>query len=397
VTRSVLITLIGSFIIVGSLAATDARADDVTATVAGGTLKIKGDADGNILTLDDDNLGPGHVRIIGTPTTINGAAGPVTFDNVTAGLQVDLGAGNDAVKLSALVIADKVKIKMGAGDDAVSIPTATFLNALSIDLGAGDNTLLFCGGSVADNLTLKIGAGTGAAHSGSCATATANGNGSIVVMEGVVISNKLSLKGSKKNESIRLLNVTITDNAKLALGGGTDALELCADAIGGTLNVQMGNGSAGITTQATCGGITATGENSLALENGTVGESLVLKMSGSADSANIVANPITASAKIDLGQGNNNLLVTTVIGKLLSIKSGKGDDQIHVQGAAIGESANVKAGAGNNTVDFLAATTIGENLTINTGNGNDTIDVTGATVGHSTTIKHGKGTDTVPP
>lgn len=395
--HSVIITLVGS-ILVGCLGATNARADDVAATVAGGTLKIKGDADANILTLDNGGLGAGHVRITGTPTTINGAAGPFTFDDVTGGLQVDLGGGNDTLELDALAVTDAVKIKTGPGDDVVSIPTATFGDALSIDLGAGDNTLLFCGGTVANSMALKIGAGNGASHSGSCTTATANGDGSVVVMEGVVISDKFSLKGSKKSESVTLQNVTITDNAKLALGGGTDALGLCADTIGGTLNVQMGKGSAGINTQAACGGsTTATGENALALENGTVAESFVLKMSGSADSAYVVANPITESAKIDLGQGTNTLLVTTVIGKLLGIKSGKGDDQIHVQGATIGESANVKAGAGNNTVDFLAATTIGENLTINTGNSDDTIDVTGAIVGHSTTIKHGKGSDTVTP
>ena len=121
-----------------------ARADNVTVTVAGGTLKIKGDADANTVTLDQAGVGANELRVTGGPTTVNGGAGPVVFQSVTGGLQIDLGAGGDTVTLDAVSIAGAVKIKLGTGSDTVTAPSSSFGNMVSIDVGSGDNVLTLC-------------------------------------------------------------------------------------------------------------------------------------------------------------------------------------------------------------------------------------------------------------
>jgi large repetitive protein len=398
--RIVLVSFALSLTLADGIVGTTARADDVTAAVAGGTLKLKGDADPNTLTLDQPALG--QVRVTGTTTTINGASGPVVFEGVTGGLQVDLGAGDDTLTLDTLAIAGAVKIKMGAGANTVTITNPTFADAVSIDLGSGDEALQLCGGgggTVGGKLSIKVGAGAGTPRSAMCDAFGANNPaGSAIVLDSVEVVKTLSLKGSKKSEAVTLQDVFPDADAKLSLGGGSDSLAVCDTSIGESLIVQMGNG-AGTMMTASCGGpVDPSGDNALDLDHFTVGAKLSIKMGGAADSVLLTdGGHIQESATFDLGQGANQLTLDGIgITGSLGVKSGKGDDTITIKNGGISASASVNAGAGTNAVTFTAVP-IAKNLSVKTGNGDDTIDVSGATVTGSTKITHGKGTDTITP
>src|SRR4051812_17828936 len=111
--RHMLFAAILALVVVANLDASIARADGVTATVAGGTLKVKGDVAANTLRLDQTALAPGQVRITGFGTMINGAPDPLVVDGVTKGMQVDLGSGDDVLTLEALAVSGPVKVKLG--------------------------------------------------------------------------------------------------------------------------------------------------------------------------------------------------------------------------------------------------------------------------------------------
>lgn len=382
--------------VAATVAPRHARADDVTTSVSRGTLKIKGDAASNKLTLDQDGLGATEVRITGDPTTIDGAPGPLVVPAVTAGMQIDLGDGDDELDLEALTIADAVKIKMGAGNDILSINSGTFGDAVSLDLGKGDNSLALCEGTITGALSIKVGAGDGAANSLIlCGTTGLSAHGTGIVIAGLDVGDRFILKGSTANESVALYGAKLGDDAKLALGGGTDALSVCATDVTGTLAVQMGKGVPGTDATASCDGPgNPVGENALDLEGGTIGQDFTLRMGASDDSVLVSMNPIDETAKLDLGQGANILVLDGHVGQSLSVKSGGNGDLVQIKDATIGEHATVSAGAGNNDVAFFS-TTVGEKLLVKTGNGDDTIDTSGATAGVSKTIRNGRGNDTV--
>src|SRR5688500_15224776 len=57
---------------------------NVLASVAGGNLRIRGDAEANAIVVDQVGLNAGQVRISGASgTAINGQAGPIVLDGMT--------------------------------------------------------------------------------------------------------------------------------------------------------------------------------------------------------------------------------------------------------------------------------------------------------------------------
>jgi hypothetical protein len=376
--------------------ATSARADDVTAVIAGGTLKIKGDTDANNIALDQAALGANQIRVTGT---INGTVGPVVLSNFTGGIAVDLGAGDDILTLDSITSHGAVKLALGPGDDTVTLNAATVDEAIAVDLGGGNNALQVCGVTVDKGITMKVGAGTGIGRSATCGSTTANGNGSVLVIDGITVGTNLVLKGSKTAETVVLNEPTINGKSSLSLGGGSDALSICEATMVKSLSVKLGGG-ASFTAQAQCGTALASsnGGNALVIAASDIDDSFTLKGSAGPDSTVLKDTNVGLSSKVDLGQGTNGILIDGgLTGESLTIKSGKGIDAVTVSNAGIGANLTVSAGAGNNVVVVSGTTNIGKNLAVKTGNDNDTINTTGAVVQGTTKIQHGKGNDSITP
>lgn len=379
-------------------APTAARADAVTAQIAGGTLKIKGDADANTLVLDQAALGANQIRVTPTGTTINGAAGAAVLDGFTGGIQIDLGGGDDTFTLDAVTSPGTVKLALGPGDDTVTLTDVTVNEALAVDLGGGNNALSVCSITVDQALRIKVSIGTGTPRTATCGATTANANGTAIVIDSPTIHKGLVLKGSQIAETVVLNAATIDGKSTLTLGGGSDSLSICDGSLNASFGVDLGGGGS-VTAQASCGASNASGANALVIVNSSIGDDFRLKGSSGADSNLLKNTNVGDNSKIDLGGGTVNGLVVDggLTGESLTIKASKGGDSITVNNAGVGANLTINVGAGANTVTVSATTNVGGNLTVKTGADNDTIDTSGAVVAGKTKIQHGKGTDTITP
>jgi len=168
---------------------------NVIATVANGSLVVRGDGDANQLIIE---LGPildvvgavPTVTITGLDgTTINGQSSPANFAQVTRDLRVKLAGGDDVLTLRV----------MSTGRD------------LSVDLGRG-----------ADAVTL----------------------------DGVAVGRNLAVRGAGGPKSLDLRNVTVAGRTSLATGAQADTVSLADSTFTGKATIRTGAGDDAITGTA---------------------------------------------------------------------------------------------------------------------------------------------------
>jgi hypothetical protein len=382
-------------------AAPPARAFDVTATVGGGALKIKGDAGGNAIKLDQVGLPLDSVRVssLAASTTINGGAGPVVLAGLTGkGTTIALGDGADLLRLDGVTLAGKMTIKMEKGPDVLDVQSSTFQGDTKIDAGAGDNGLQLCGSTFAGALTLKIGKAGGEGNAVSCPSgANANvGNGSVVVVNGGGVTGNFSLKSAAYLISVSNLvpyggSVSIQNSGLLAF---------CEGSVAGPFLVKLWKAAA-VGGQISCLGplfqADASGSTAIAMEGATLASTATVKGGNlGLDTVVLAGVPIGALAKFDLGAGENFLFlggVTVTAGDLV-LKGGKGTDTLEALDLGVSGNATVKYGDGNNSVTFTTSS-VGGDLLVKTGKGDDSITASGVTVGGIKTVDPGKGSNTV--
>jgi hypothetical protein len=380
--------------------AANAAANDVAIEVKGGTLVVKGDADDNVLTLDQAGLGAASVRVTpGGSTTVNGSDAVHVFGALISGAKITLAGGADVLTLQDLVLNGTVGIKTGDGSDVVSASATTVHGAVKIDLGAGNNALELCGTNVDADATLKIGKQTTGLASATCAGSPDNVTttaGSVYLMLNSSFGGALSVKAAAAvhvgvidtvalTGPLAIKNVALAGVCYSGLGAGVSVkLPKIVGASGGEVHCEGG------ATEAFADGNTA-----LAMSGVSMNGALTVKSSAGGDSVVVTGTNVQDAMTASLAAGNNFLFLGGVqVGTNLVAKAGKGDDQLQADALTIGDDTTVKYGAGNNLVD-LGNALIGGNLTVSTGGGNDTIGTGAATVGGTKTIKNGKGVDTV--
>src|SRR6478609_5229089 len=120
-------------------------AGNVSATVRGGNLQLTGDTLGNEIAIEQSALKSFTISSRDGITTINGQAGPLTFNGVKKNLSISLGRGDDVVELagsgdSSLRVSNRLNISTGAGNDQVLMNHVHAIG-LHIDLGTQDDLL----------------------------------------------------------------------------------------------------------------------------------------------------------------------------------------------------------------------------------------------------------------
>lgn len=179
-------------------------------------------------------LKPTDLVTVGGGVTIKGGNGEqeLYFDcaNIGKNLKVDLGAGNDIVRVGSLmndpassfIVQKNATFKTGDGDDQIIMGTSVglvdFRKNLTIDLGNAD---------VTDILDVDF---TNAAN------------------DQFHVGGSVSIKGQAGAQEIFIDGVTIDGNVKISLGDGDDLIEVSQDGgdinstIGRNLDVKMGSG-----------------------------------------------------------------------------------------------------------------------------------------------------------
>ena len=338
-------------------------AGDVSVTVNGGNLLIRGDAEDNVIaiTAGED---PGQFVIAGfddsngDPTSIEGVEnGELVVDGVTGNLFVGLGGGDDSLFLTDAELPRNVVVFAGTGNDFVLVgqgpqpldpePTPEValdapLPEIPIDTGPVH---------VAGNLVLQFGPG----------------------------DDRLEQHAVRvgRNEVVQM--GLGDDIARLGLGPAivpdepTDTADLPPDrplgvAVQGNLSVQLGAGNNGFAARHLhvgrnlhVGGYN--GEDRIALVDATIGHLAFVHTGGGAD--NVVLNGVEARyALINTGAADDRVRITDSVFGGLGVLLGSGDDHVAVGGTSVRWLAFFDGGPGTDTGENLGGNSFGNLIRI---------------------------------
>jgi hypothetical protein len=423
-----------------------ARANDVLVTVSGDKMTVKGDADANVIQIEqagtDVRVTPGGV------TTVNGSALPQLFPAATGSLTLALAGGADELTLTMLLITGKVTIKMGEGADTITI-NGVDLGPTKLDLGADDNTvtsvglivhgdfavksgkgadslglqetvagkmkfglgdgtdaIALCDTHVAEGIAVDLGPGMTGSSTKSCggtfpATASAFEGNSLAASGMLIDAGGLGVKGGAGNDSFASSLMSIGGDVKISLGNGRGGFTMCEVGVTGSVKAKLGKPGISDTT-AWCrkGGVydvTVTAQTLFVIAEVNVGGDFSVKSSTGNDAGAALLCSFGGVVKLDFGNGLNAAnLQADLFTENLIIKSGKQADDVRVAGSQVGGKSVITLGDGNNTLE-VSGTAIGGNLVVKAGAGDDTIDVSTAIVGGTKTVDADGGMNTVTP
>ena len=327
-------------------------AGNVTAAVQGGFLVITGDAADNGVTVDyiqatNSYQVIGTTPSGGTATTINGLdttvpANAQIFTNVTKGLKINTGAGNDllvfgAATSSTFVVVGTVEIDTGLGNDTVNIgrngnaaggaaPIENEVNigkSLAIKLGGGNDTLTMTNMTVANALVVHAD----------------NNNPSIPAADGqdsITFPTTFTPAGG----SLQNFPVTVGGKTTILLGGNVDTLNM----LNFTSNKGLLIGDNG-------------GNLNLDIVDSRVGGELKLQKNGGATNAIDLDNVIAGTVRLNTGNGVDTLTIRDSIFERLYIDTAGARDFITIGNTRVRklgiieggrEKANLTQEAGNN-------------------------------------------------
>jgi len=376
------------------------RAGDVTVTVGGGTLKLKGSAEADDVTIDNRGGAVGLRVTPGAGTTLNGVAGEQVFGGATGGIKAALGDGADVFVVDDLIVPGALTVATGKGSDRVRVIFSIIREKAKIDLGAGNNALEVCDSTFDGSLAAKAGAPVDEIVTAQCpggVSSLISPSGSIAILEEVLVSGDLSFKTAKGLDGLGVRRATIVGDAKIALGGGVNGFGTCDADYRGNLTIAMAGKDEGIASLV-CEGtdfiVQAEGDGAIGIADVSIAGRLKIKTGKGGDGV-VIIDTSMGSAKIDVGAGLNfaALTVSSTEGNL-DVKGGKHADQLQIDGFGAMGDAKLTLGAGDNELITKGSTVAGD-LTVKAGNGNDTLHTSGITVGGTRTVKGGGGMDTI--
>jgi hypothetical protein len=304
------------------LAVASARAGDVTASVKGQVLTVKGDGEGaDLLLAPPEALSRGAsagVTVQITPqgaTTLNGAATPANFDGVVD-VKMTLGDSANVVLFQNLSFDGKLTFKGGSGNEALTIQDTGFADDVKLTSGNGAFALtIFAGSALGDDLTIKGGS-----------------NDEALSLFGPV-GGTMKLSFGAGSSAVTVTG-NVGDDFFYKGSAGNDALTVDGSSIGGQAKLKLGSGS-----------------NAVTFTTGPIGESLKLKGGSGDDSVSIGQLPIGEDANLNLSAGTNNLTLTdTTVGDDLVVVGKSGDDSVAFAGTVtIGGETKFNLDGGTNT------------------------------------------------
>jgi hypothetical protein len=183
---------------------------NVSASVVGGSLILRGDHLDNGVVLDQRGLGAGEVRVISdATTTVNGEGGAaVVFSGVTRDVRVRLLAGDDRLDVVGVAVPRDLDIGAGAGDDVVSLTGVTVRRDLTV---------------------------------------VARDGGDVVAVVAAAVHGLTRVDTGDGGDTALLSRSTFRGGASLRTGAGDDLLFLGGSAFRGRLSVETGPGDDRVT------------------------------------------------------------------------------------------------------------------------------------------------------
>ena len=426
-------------------------AGNVTASVSGGVLVIRGDGDDNgisISQVDADSYAVVGFTAGGGDTTLNGELEAQQFDGVTNGFNIDLRGGDDVlvigndleasatlaadltgeavtIDLGAEIIVDasvdpvqtaisgNVLIRTNSGDDIVSVNAAvgteSAVRNLNIATSGGDDQVFVTGTDVSGSLIVNTGDGddlleiTDSAISGHLNVVMGLGNDSLTVntaVEEEPLSNSARsavFNTGAGNDTVSIFDFSTEFDTVVVTNAGDDSISIeSADARNLIVNAGPGNNTVAITDVLL--------DDNLVVTAGTGNDGISVSL---VEADNVIVNAgsgtnsVTAgdllldgNLVVHAGGGDDAIEATAVTADSLIVSAGGGNDGVVLGGLDLGVDLVVNLGSGDDSLE-LAEADIDDDLVILGLSGVDTISVAGVNVGDDATIDAGTGNDEV--
>lgn len=140
---------------------TCATEGNIKATMKKGVLTLTGDAKGNGVRLEAGSGGSGSIRLTGLHgTTINGQTGPLQLNDITAGIEIRLGKGQDVVQFQGVVIVGPVWCDLGRDADRITATDSLFSGRWQVSGWTGNDRVDLVRSHFQDAVVLRMGHGT---------------------------------------------------------------------------------------------------------------------------------------------------------------------------------------------------------------------------------------------
>ncbi len=181
-------------------------AGNVTTSVIGGNLIIRGDELDNRLTIDQVGLTSHEFRVKGESFTyVNGDTAPLVVSGITRDVKILLGGAGDKLTLDGVDIPRNLIIQTGGGDDTVLVHDSVVGRNTNIRTGLGTDIVNLV------NLRAKRGV----------SVSTSDGN-DIVTLEGSIFHGKARVRTERGNDTILIQDSTFDAGKVINPGPGTD-------------------------------------------------------------------------------------------------------------------------------------------------------------------------------
>ncbi|MCX5673287.1 MAG: hypothetical protein NTU94_18385 [Planctomycetota bacterium] len=298
-------------------------AGNVVATVlAGGLLRITGDAAANDIIIDQVGAAPDGVRLSSGPsaTLINGLAGPVQLGGVKD-LVLALGDGDDLVKLTAATFRGNVTVDGEGGALTTTVDGARFVGSVSLASDSANNLNITNSASIAGDLAIQGGAGGNVTIAGSrvgrnlTVVATGPGSNGFSMNGGTTVNGKVSLSFGDGSANVTIVQSGIRGNLDIASGMDSDSLVLDQTAVLGNVTLSAGDGN-----------------NSMLLSGAAVnGKVAMTSLVGWDTFQALNGSRIGGELRLDFGSGGSSATVNnTTVGGALTLNATDGDDTLNV-------------------------------------------------------------------
>ena len=193
-------------------------------------------------------------------------------------------------------------------------------------------------------------------------------------------AKNLIIRMGDGDDGVGIVDARIRQRIEADLGSGNNAFGIDPSFIGDDLLLRGGNGIDDVLVFAAeidqmldvnLGG----GNNFLAVEDSSIGESAVLHTGNGSDFVGLTNTNVEQNLIIRTGSGNDSVFTNdqgsggVFVGENEDIDTGEGSDFVDIE-ALVGHVLKIHTGSGNDGV-FVAATEVGDDLLIDTGSGND--------------------------
>jgi hypothetical protein len=320
-------------------------AGNVTASVSGGSLTIRGDALGNgiaVTQLDADSYVVSGFATDGTAdgaTRVNGQTTSQVFNNVRYDINIDLGAGDDTLTLENDAATNEAFAEFATGQLVVVVPTT----GTARDFATTNPDRI----DVQRNLIVRLGDG--------------NDFALLDFDVGIRSGGSITLDSGTGNDNVYVDTALSRRNATFRTGAGNDLLAIANLDVRGSFMAIMEDG---VDTFDAFNLLT---------------ESTLINTGGGDNEVFIEDSRSTQETVILTSDGDDRVEFDGYQASLLQINTFGDDDNILLNNVTTTGNLNVSTAGGNDTLIIgqtagnTATVDVGQDANINTGDGNDTV------------------------